>query len=595
MTTLMSSSTKTFLAFMAITTAGPILIGGSASEAGETLVSPVMAERMGVTEAWRRPLSLPAGAQSIVDQQFFVDRSSMARFVEIVRVSDVDDGKEKKDEAAADDEPPANDESAADDIFGGADPFGESESADGAQESNDGVEESGSGDESGTGGESGSGNRPAKGKNVLTRIRVDQLDRFGNPIGEDEAKRIARNEVRRLKRKGIDAEISMADVASVLLYTLGDDGTMECRDAESGRVRWTGSFGNRKLGYFGFGVDEEYVSVINGANLILVDAKNGEVLHTKQTFHPPGRGSVHVGDFAFIPTIGGGLEGHHLSDPRHDPYLQQVSGAVIQVPTLGPGTLNLAFPTESEFVYVMEMEGEPSDLFRLNTDGRVRARIAAIGDAFYFATDLGQAYAVRATRTGDMLWTRSFGEPFLDPPSIHRGRMLLRSAYGNLYSLNLKDGTKNWSGPVAGVDQLLAMFDEQIFVRTLTGRLAVVDLESGDYVTEFSEVKPTNFLINRVSDRLYLISDSGTVQCLRPRDRELPTLKETQTAPRREAEKAETPSEDRERVEEPSEATDPFDTDGGRDPFDPGSGDPFGGDASMDDPFGGADDPFGGF
>lgn len=574
MTAPMSSLTKTFLAFLAVTTAGRFLTGGTASEAGETLLSPTMADRLGVTEAWRRPLSLPAGAQSIVDQQLFVDRSSPARFVEIVRKS------AGKDDPSGDEQPSGT---------------GDAPSANGSQQPGDGERESASNGGSASGGESGTGEQPAKGNDVLTRIRVDRLDRFGNPIGEEEAKRIAKNEVRRLKRKGIDAEIALAEVPSVLLYTLGDDGTLECRDAESGRVRWTNSFGNRNLGYFGFGVDEEYVSVINGANLILVDATDGEVLHTKRTFHPPGRGSVHIADFVFIPTIGGGIEGHHLSDPRHDPFLEQVSGAVIQVPTVGPGTSYMAFPTESEYVYVMELEGKPSDLFRLKTDGHVRARIAAIGDSFYFASDLGQVYAVKTTRTGEVLWTRSFGEPFLDPPSIHHGAMLLRSAYGNLYSLNLKDGTKNWSQPVAGVDQLLAVFEQQVFIRTLTGRLAVVDLESGDLVMEMAEVQPTNFLINRVSDRLYLISDSGTIQCLRPRDAELPTFKETQTAPRRDVEKEKAPAEDRERAEEPADDSDPFGTEPGADPFEAGGTDPFGGDASMDDPFGGENDPFGGF
>ena len=504
--------------------------------AAESLLSPALAERMGLTEVWRRALATPAGAQSIVDQKILVDRDSPHRFVEIVRANGAAEPEQQDDPAAA-----------------------------------NGSQANGS---------------KASGE-VLSRLRVDQLDRFGNPISEDEAKRLSRNEIRKLQLRGIEATIAVQDVPSVLLYTLSNDGSLECRDAETGQSRWLARVGDRQLGYGRMGADANFISVINGGNLLLIDAATGSLLSQRRTTNVPGAGTVHVADYVVIPSLRSGLEGHLLSDPDADPFLEQVSGISIQVPTWGPGTRLCAWGTDNEYVYVMELEGEPSVMFRLKTDGRVNARIAAVGDHFYFATDRGHVYALQGTRLGKVLWSRPFGEPFYNPPSLHQGRMLLRSSYGNLYSLDADTGEKMWPQPVSGVDEILAVTDGRIFIRKLSGHLAALDLETGDRVLDVPEIQPTHLLINRETNRLYLLTASGTVQCLRPLSSDLPEFESSATPLPRPSE--EQPAElDRRRPAGPARQPDPFgaeDTDpfapAGDDPFDPfDTGQP------MTDPFG---------
>ena len=498
-----------------------VLSGWQTAAGNDTLMSHSSATRLGLTEAWRRGLNVPAGAQSIVDQRLFVDAATSTRYVELIRA----------------------------------------------------------------GAETGDEDQPIAESDVLWRMRADQVGRDGNPLGENEVKRLARLEALRLARKGIEAEVATREIPVVWLYTLSDDGTLECRDAESGRTRWVTQIGDRRLTYRSLGLDSERISVINGGNLIVVDAADGSVLNRRRTINAPGSACVHVGKYVLIPSIGSGVEGHLLDDPGAEHFFERVSGAALHVPTAGQGTLRCAWGTVNGYVYVMELEGEPSVLFRLDTDGLVGARIVAAGDRFFFATDAGQVYAVRSTREGQVLWTRPFGEPFFDPPGIHQNTILLRSGYGNLYSLAAGDGAKNWPQPAGGVDQILAVIEGRIYVRTLAGHFAVLDLESGDTVMEMPEVQPTNVLINRVSDRLYLLSDSGTVQCLRPETSELPQLKVMPDPLPEEPEDApEEPSRPR-----PAEPTDPFGAPG-EDPFGAPDEDPFG--APGADPFGG--DPFGG-
>ncbi len=526
------SSVSTVFACAVILTATSLsLTGAPRATAGDSLLSPSLAGRLGLTEAWQRSLAVPAGAQSIIDQRLFVDRVSTVRNVEVVRGSESDEAEESEG-----DDP--TDPSAAEGTNGDAE--------------------------------------------VLWRSRVDQQDRFGNPIGEDEARRLARNEVRKLKRREIEATVAVRDVPAVLLYTLSNDGTLDCRDAETGRSHWLTRVGDRELGYRGMGLDENYLSVINGANLLVIDATDGSILNQRRTIKAPAQGAVHVGEYVLIPSVSSGIEGHVLTDPRADTFFTKVSGAALQVPTRGPGTNICAWGTANGFVYVMELEGEPSIRFRLRTAGIVDSRIAAEGDRFYFASEAGQVYAVHATYTGDVLWSRPFGEPFYDPPSLHDDTILLRSTYGNLYSLDAENGDENWDQGVPGVNDILAVFDGQIYVRMLTGHLAVLNLETGDRLHSLRELQPANVLINRVSNRLYLLSDTGTVQCLRPESSKLPqfnsSVMEMPEAPDEEE------SAPEEREPDSSTEPDPFDADDD-DPFAPGEDDPF--DLGDDeDPFG---------
>jgi outer membrane protein assembly factor BamB len=410
---------------------------------------------------------------------------------------------------------------------------------------------------------------------------------------------LANNEIRRLKRRGIEATINLRTVPRVNLYTIGTDGTLECRNAETGEPVWLVRVGDRRLPYRDIGTNEQYLTVINGANLIQVEAATGEVIVEVRMSGTPRFGAVNSGDFAMIPTIGGGVEGYPLYDATRDPFMEIVAGSALSLPTKAPASTKIAWATDRGFVYVMEMEGTPSVEFRLNTDGIVSGRIAsATGDRFFFGSEAGQVYGLRATRSGKVLWSQPFGEPFYNEPIVVGDQVLIRSAYGNLFSLSVEDGSMTWDRPTPNVSELIGSFGGRIFITTLSGSFAVIDLETGSGLGVFNEIRPGNpILVNKWTDRLYLVSESGDVQCLRPEDTDIPTFNiqpdiqpKQVVAAKLQQQAAPTPFG--------AGANDPFGA-GGNDPFGAGA-DPFGsgGDDPMADPFGGGDasmdDPFGG-
>ncbi|MFK8115288.1 MAG: PQQ-binding-like beta-propeller repeat protein [Rubripirellula sp.] len=414
---------------------------------------------------------------------------------------------------------------------------------------------------------------------VLTRILTTRLGSSGQAIGLQEAQRLASNEIRRLKRRSITASMNVRKVPRVRLYTIANDGMLESRDAETGEPIWTVKVGDQRLPYSALGVGEKNITVINGANVILVEASTGEVIQEVQSMSVPSYGAVISGKYAMVPTMNSSVQGYHLDDLKQRPFLEMVAGSPLALPTKAPGTTRIAWGTDRGYVYVMELQGRPSVLFRLNTDGTVHGRIAAAsGDRFYFGSESGQVYGLRATRTGRVMWSMPFGEPFYHEPIVMEDQLLIRSTFGNLYSLALDSGIMQWEEATSNVADLIGSFGDYIYVTNLSGSFGVLDKKTGRQIQSYSSVRPASYLVNKLTDRLYLVDEAGNVQCLRKDGATLPTFN--------------TQPDIQEQVEEPVAADPKDDT-----PFgaDPGMSDPFGG-GSDADPFGGSSDadPFGG-
>ena len=508
------------------------------STAGE-LMTPDAMSRLGLAQAWARPVHVPAGAQSIRDQQLFVHEKTPHEYVIIT---------------AAKAAPPATAGTTATDDAAKPAVTSEPEIV------------------------------------TLARIPLDRIGIDGAPIGRAEAERLASNEIRRLKRRGVDAEMKIITSPRINLYTIGSDGLLECRNAETGEPIWIQRVGKPSLPFSDLGVNEKYVTVVNGGNLIQVDAENGEIIREVRTQGAPAFGALNSGDFAVVPLIGGGVEGYSLYDPERVPFRERVSGTTLAMPTKAPNSSKTAWGTSKGFVYVMELQGKPTVQFRLNTDGIVSGRIAAAsGNRFFFGSETGQVYGLRATRVGEVLWSQPFAEPFYNRPLVFEDQVLIRSSYGNLFSLSVENGLQTWNGSVPNIGELLGVLDNRIYSTTMSGGLVVLDVKTGKKLATFNNIRPEHFIVNDLTDRLYLVSNDGDVQCIRSEGANLPTLV-SHTEPKKSTITA-TPETD------PTQA--PAQT-GGNDPFGAAKKDPFGGGGGGNaDPFGGGGgggnaDPFGG-
>ncbi len=487
------------------------------------LMKPDAASQLGLHRAWTGAIRSPSGVQSIADIQLVVHQSDPHQYLEIIYTP----AKSKSDSTDKGDQ----------DV------------------------------------------------RVLQRIWVNEKNALGDPLGIAEAKRLASNEIRRLKRRRIVATTREFTVPRVYLYSISDFGALECRDAENGSLLWSTRVGDRNLNFRQLGVDDERVTVINGSNLILVDSKTGEVIAEEPLRNVPIFGAVNSGKYAMVATLRGPIESYDLTNFDRRPEYESASGRAVTPPIRSPVSSKVGWTTDKEYFYVMELGGNPNILFRLKTDGIVGGRpAAATGDRFFFGSDTGQVYAVRATRLGEVLWSMPFGEPFFSQPLLAGDSLFLASVYGNLHAIHAETGQSIWARPALGVKEVICVLGDHLYVIMTNENLAILNKTTGQRVREL-DIQPARFVLNHQTDRMYLLDQRGLIQCLRPEGSELPTF--TTDIKFSVAKTENTEKQKSESGKDPKAS----------DPFGAGESDPFGGDDDAmenDDPFGGDEDPFGG-
>lgn len=572
---------------LTICSLGWVSVAGMPVHAEHSLLSPNELQQIDMEEAWQRQLSVPAAKQSIVDHKIFVHSDSTKQYVEVVGKAKSPDPKKAS----------AN---------GAASPLGVIYARYLLE-----VIEPDAGDDSTT--LTRAAHRSSVGMMSSDHRRIGGLGKAAFGRGEfassglldrAEAERLARNDIRRLKRRGIDAEIKSREVRRVRLYTLCDDGTIECRDAETGELVWLRRVGTPNSGYGGMGMSDDFLTVVNGGEMIRLDTHNGQVFGTDQLRYVPLRGVRHCGDHAIVPSIGNRIIAYPLDNPHRDIFQEMVSGDALAMPAKAIGSNKVAWGSANGFVYVMEVSGEPSIQFRLNTDGIVNgAPAAAPGDRFFFGSEAGQIYGLRATRTGLVLWSQPTGDPIYDSPYFFEEKVLFRSTYGNLFCVDAANGMGIWDHQVGSIAQVISVLDGRIFARTLSGSMVVIDLKSGAVVHRLDSVSPMVLQTNIETDRIYLVNSQGTIQCIRPPGKDMPTIA-SQTEEKQGEEEDSGKDQKKAKPTSPTSdpfgagAADPFGAGGGADPFAPaggGAADPFA-PAGGSDPFapsGDGADPFG--
>ena len=498
------------------------------------MLSPYEAERIGMVESWHRQVGAIGGAEAIVDIQVWVQKSIQREYIEVFT----------KDAAS--------------------------------------------------------------GGSVTERISLTQKNLSGRPIGKPEAERMAKMSILKLKRRGIDADFRSIKIDEVRLYSLTADGNLSAIDAETGEQIWAVRLGRPERGYSTLGINDNYVTVLNGSSMYQVSAMEVETIDAAglRTVVPAGRpsqamqiegvplhGAINSGLYALITTTRKGMESYLLGQPTIEPGFEMFSGKATTKPVTFPNSNRVMWPTDSGYAYSVDTSGEPAALFRIALDGNVEGGVAAASNnRFFFGSTGGRVYAVDATEDGKVMWNQSLGEPFYRTPFVAGDKVLLTSGYGSLHCLNIDNGNPVWAAPATDVDQIFAHVGDQLVGRGREHQLVLIDEPTGNINARLNSVVVEKVVINQDTDRCYLVSKGGMVQCLRSRDTELPVFFRIINPP------GTAPAEASE-AEKPSTTAQP--TTPAADPFGAGTGegmpvtDPFGGDAGAPaaDPFGA--DPFG--
>ena len=129
-----------------------------------------------------------------------------------------------------------------------------------------------------------------------------------------------------------------------------------------------------------------------------------------------------------------------------------------------------------------------------------------------FATSTnGYVYAVSEVR-GDLLWKFPTSGPVYQPPAVIENRVFVVTQLGGLFCCDTKLGKQLWTAP--DISQFIAASKQRVYAADRAGRTEVLDANTGallDFLP--TELLPRK-LLNTETDRLYLATDRGLVQCL---------------------------------------------------------------------------------
>jgi outer membrane protein assembly factor BamB len=356
------------------------------------------------------------------------------------------------------------------------------------------------------------------------------------------------------------------------LYVQTTQSMLAAIDAETGHPLWTKRIGRPDFPTLPVAVGEDLVALINGSQLFILNRYNGEMLSQTKIAGSPNAGPALSDKAAYVPIGTGAVLAYPLellADPagesgtsakdmsaeqqkaaeatRRDnlrlnqepkrPAVCQSNGQVCVPPILIRQERDdevVAWPTDRGAVTVARLDHRDMGIlpvkYEMKTDGAILAKLAYLppdpkvnGDAglIFAASANGYVYAV--TENGNNApWKFPASEPLIQPPTVIGNRVYFVTQLGGMFCCDAKTGKQLWWAPK--VLQFVAASKQRVYASDRTGQTLVLDARTGARLDVLStELLPIK-LLNSETDRLYLATDTGLVQCLHEIEQVKPIL-----------------------------------------------------------------------
>jgi outer membrane protein assembly factor BamB len=360
------------------------------------------------------------------------------------------------------------------------------------------------------------------------------------------------------------ARVSHVALREGVLYVQTDTAMVHAIDAETGRTLWSKQVGNPNHPSMPLDANGDLVAVVNGSRLYLLNRANGDILDEKTVPDAPGSGPALSAKRVYVPGVMGMVTAYRLpskADAKDEaaksgnesataaaektppdaqrrpeghggkitpPLFCKSFGRVLVQPLVTRdfvGGEYIVWPTDRGNLNLARVERTAEEAlalkYRMETAAPIVARPAYLppdpkvpGDAgTVFATSCdGFVYAIQE-ETGDTLWRFSTGEPILRSPAVIDLRVYVTTELGGMYCLDATSGKNIWWAE--NVMQFVAASKARVYVVDRIGRLRVLSAASGAQLDAIPTETVTTKMANTDTDRIYLVSDGGLVQCLR--------------------------------------------------------------------------------
>ncbi len=314
------------------------------------------------------------------------------------------------------------------------------------------------------------------------------------------------------------------DEGMLLVQTRG--AMLTALDAQTGRAHWSTQTGPSQHLCTEPAANEKFVVVVNGSVLYVLDKHDGRIVWHRELGGVPGSGPGVSQTHAFVPMVSGLIEGYNLEKGAgQQPWVYKSFGRVLIPPMTT--TQSVSWTTEKGYFYVADPSGR-GIRYRLETRTAIQSRPGYWTPNLYACSTDGYVYAIDESN-GRIKWRFSAGDAIYSSPIAIQSKVYVVSEINGLYCLDGDTGGRLWHAP--NIAQFVSASPTRIYGIDRIGRLAILDLRTGTSAGAMALEDVSQVLVNAQSDRVYLASDSGLVQCLRQADLRSPVYHVPPPAP----------------------------------------------------------------
>ena len=388
-------------------------------------------------------------------------------------------------------------------------------------------------------------------------------------------------------------------IPEVRLYAASATGIVHAIDGETGATLWSNKIGRSTLVTQGPAANDTVVAVFNGGTLFVLDAADGQLLWKKQvSSFASGRRISEVPSAApaisdtqiLVPTVRGDLLGYDLREPKLFPTRYGALGRALIQPIVA--TQSVAWPTTARarrrgsavksYLYVANAN-EAGTRYRLESTELIMGAPAFQtfgGQTRFFVAARDGFLTCISERSGRLIWRFSTGEPLAHQPVVFGNGVYTMSEHGGIFRVDATSGKEVWRS--SGIYGFVAASRDRLYCTDAVGRVIVLDAVTGSHRAVISANQLNVKLVNTLTDRLYMGTRTGLLQCLHEPEHDWPLIHEGTEEETKDAAGAGKAPKD----------SSPSDREPAPKPVDPN---PFGGGeekpAAGDDPFADSDKP----
>jgi outer membrane protein assembly factor BamB len=300
------------------------------------------------------------------------------------------------------------------------------------------------------------------------------------------------------------------------LYAVTSSGMLASIDAETGATVWTARVGKPGYPAFGPGANERYLGAVSGDRLYLFDRYDGHLIWSRELGSAPATGPALTDRYAYVALMNGQIEAYLISSPETQPWYYQSKGRTFYRPTT-TGTV-VSWPTDSGLLYVCRAS-PPRVLFRLETDAEIVTSPSEKAPYLYIASLDGYLYCIDEL-TGREHWKFSTGRPITSSPAVVGDVAYVASTEPALHAVSIETGLEMWHVP--GAAHFCSASDERVYAIDWHNHLLALDAKTGAIEGRLPLGENVTALVNDQTDRVFLVTSQGLVQCFHEIGRDEP-------------------------------------------------------------------------